>query len=244
MEYSKNLNDNHPEVPSTKRERQREILNKFIDTPINFLIKHEITPNFLSYLGFISAALAALFIGMGTLHLPVWFAWPAPFFLFLSGMFDVFDGEVARRTGREGAKGAFLDSNLDRVSDAMLILGLIIGGYFNFIIGYTILFLILMISYIRSRAEVEGVDMKGVGRMERAERLIFLFFAIIIETWVVYITTLLFSEPLLIFIPIFSRIEVSPFFIGFIIVYSALLILTIWQRVSHTFKYLSNRTFD
>ncbi|GAH39298.1 unnamed protein product, partial [marine sediment metagenome] len=60
-----------------------------------------------------------------------------PFFMFWAGAFDVFDGEVARMTQKISNSGAFLDSNLDRLSDAIIVLGLILGGYFNYLAGYT-----------------------------------------------------------------------------------------------------------
>ena len=72
-----------------------------------------------------------------------------------------------------------------------MIFGLIYGGFINSLCGYFILFLVLMISYIRARAENEGIDMKGVGFMERAERLIILMVALSIETWVYHFSGLL-----------------------------------------------------
>jgi archaetidylinositol phosphate synthase len=147
--------------------------------------------------------------------------------MFWAGAFDVFDGEVARRTNNISKSGAFLDSNLDRLSDAILVLGLILGGYFNYIIGFTILFLIIMISYIRARAENEGIEMKGVGFMERAERLIILWLGFITEFWVYFLSNLVYGTPFTLFFPIFTI-----FFIG-------LLILTIIQRLIFSFKSLS-----
>jgi archaetidylinositol phosphate synthase len=147
--------------------------------------------------------------------------------MFWSGAFDVFDGEVARRTGVISKSGAFLDSNLDRLSDALLVLGLILGGYVNFVVGFVILFLIIMISYIRSRAENEGIDMKGVGFMERAERLIILWFAFITEYWIYFLSKLYYGTPFPFFFPVFTLL-----FVG-------LLLLTIIQRLLFSFKELS-----
>jgi len=172
----------------------------------------------------------AVLLAWGGLHFPFPIAWIVPFVFFWAGAFDIFDGEVARRTENNSKSGAFLDSNLDRLSDAVIVFGLIIGGYFgyfNYIIGFAILFLIIMISYIRARAENEGIDMKGVGLMERAERLIVLFFAFILEFWIFYLSNLFFGTPFTLFFPIFTVI-----FIG-------LLILTIIQRLIFSFKSLS-----
>ena len=222
--------------PTKKREKEREVLNRFLDKPVNFLIKHKITPDMLSYLGLFCMILAAVFIGLNTIHMIIIFAWPAPFLIFLAGTFDVFDGEVARRTGKEGPVGAYLDSNLDRISDAILILGLIFGGLVNFFWGFALLFFSIMISYTRSRAENEGVEMKGVGFMERAERILILFGALIIETWIYFLTTLITGEPWTVFNPWITSISVTWFFFLFIIGYTIALVITIAQRVFHTYQ--------
>jgi len=211
-----------------KRERQNNILERIVDRPVGYLIEHNVTPNFLSFMGFLCSLVAAFFLAIGTTHYPVWLAWPAPFFLIISGILDIFDGEVARRTGTESKAGAFLDSNLDRLSDAAIILGLIYGGLVDYILGFLMLFLFLMISYIRSRAENEGVNMKGVGLMERAERILILFIALIAESWVCFLTRFSTGTHFTLFFPIVM------------IFYTGLLIFTIGQRLTFTFKNLSS----
>lgn len=215
------------EQANIKRNNQRKILNKFVDLPVKLFIKSGISPNILSFCGFFCTLTVAVLLAWGGLHFPFQIAWIIPFVLFWAGAFDVFDGEVARRTENISKSGAFLDSNIDRLSDAILVLGLILGGYFNYIIGFTILFLIIMISYIRARAENEGIDMKGVGFMERAERLIVLWFAFIAEFWVFYLSNLFYGTPFTLFFPIFTL-----FFIG-------MLILTVIQRLIFSFKSLN-----
>ena len=138
----------------------------------------------------------------------------------------------------ETQAGAFLDSNLDRLSDAVFVLGLIYGGLVDYLLGYIILFLVIMISYIRSRAESEGVDMKGIGFMERAERILFLLFTIIIELILYFVTFLLLGEPLTIFVPFVTRIPVTPVFLIGILIYTSALIYTILQRLSYSLKNL------
>lgn len=215
------------EQANAKRNNQRRLLNKFVDYPVKILIKHGFTPNFLSYCGFFCSVVVAVLLAYGGLHFPFQIAWIVPFTMFWAGAFDVFDGEVARRTENISKSGAFLDSNLDRLSDALLVLGLIIGGYFNYLIGFAIMFLIIMISYVRARAENEGIDMKGVGFMERAERMIVLWLAFIIEYWIYFISNLLYGAPFTLFFPIFT------------IVFTGLLILTVIQRLVYSFKALS-----
>jgi len=215
------------EQATNKRSNQRRILEIFVELPAKALVKWGFTPNILSFCGFFCSIAVAILLSLGGLHFPFPIAWIVPFFMFWAGAFDVFDGEVARMTEKISISGAFLDSNLDRLSDAVIVLGLILGGYFNYIIGYTILFLFIMISYIRSRAENEGIDMKGVGFMERAERLIILWFAFIAEFWIYFLTNLFYGTSFELFFPIFT------------IIFTGLLILTIAQRLVFSFKEIS-----
>ena len=229
------------EIKGTKkRVRQKEISIRYIDRPVTFLIKCNFTPNRISYIGFTCSVTASLMIAILGLYFSIWISWVIPFIMGIAGAMDLFDGEVARRTGNETHAGAFLDSNLDRLSDAIFILGLIYGGLVNYLLGYIILFLVIMISYIRSRAENEGVNMKGIGFMERAERLLFLIFAIIFELIFYFTTDLLFGEPLAFPVPFISRVHVTPVFLISIIVYTFTLLYTVLQRFNYTFKILNN----
>ncbi|MFX1501041.1 MAG: CDP-alcohol phosphatidyltransferase family protein [Promethearchaeota archaeon] len=227
-------------VGTKKRERQREISNRFIDRPVEYLIKHNFTPNKISIMGFICTVVGSLIIALYGLYFSLWLSWIIPCILGIAGAFDLFDGEVARRTGNETQAGAFLDSNLDRLSDAIFILCLIYGGLVDYLLGYTILFLAIMISYIRSRAETEGVNMKGIGFMERAERILFLLFTIIIELIFYFSTLILFGEPLTIFIPFITRIPVTLVFLVGILIYTFTLIYTVLQRICYAFRALRN----
>lgn len=226
---------------TNKRIKQKEISNRYINFPVEFLIKHNMTPNKISYIGFTFSIIASILIGFFGLYFSIWFSWIIPALLGLAGAFDLFDGEVARRTNKETQAGAFLDSNLDRLSDAILILALIYGGLLDFLLGYIVLFLVIMISYIRSRAENEGVNMKGIGFMERAERILFLLFVIIIELIIYFITFLIFGDPFTIYVPFITRVPVTPVFLIGIIIYTLTLVFTVIQRLSYSFKILRNQ---
>ncbi|MFX0008478.1 MAG: CDP-alcohol phosphatidyltransferase family protein [Promethearchaeota archaeon] len=227
---------------TNKRSKQKEISKRYINLPVEFLIKHNVTPNKISYLGFTFSIIASILIGFFGLYFSIWFSWIIPALLGLAGAFDLFDGEVARRTNKETQAGAFLDSNLDRLSDAILILALIYGRLLDFLLGYIVLFLVIMISYIRSRAENEGVNMKGIGFMERAERILFLLFTIIIELIIYFITFLIFGDPFTIYVPFITRVPVTPVFLISIIIYTLTLIFTVIQRLSYTFKILRKQS--
>jgi len=89
---------------------------------------------------------------------------------------DALDGAVARATGSDGPFGAFLDSTLDRLSDAALILSLAayqfrLGALTEGALFLGALVLSLMVSYTRARAEALGVGCT-VGLATRLERVL------------------------------------------------------------------------
>ena len=101
-----------------------------------------------------------------------------PFFagllLAVSGFFDVLDGSVARATGTTSQRGAFLDSTLDRVSEVVVFLGILVGGYASPFLVLTALSLSLLVSYTRAKGDALGVSLAGIGVGERSERLVVL----------------------------------------------------------------------
>jgi CDP-diacylglycerol--glycerol-3-phosphate 3-phosphatidyltransferase len=93
-------------------------------------------------------------------------------------LFDMFDGAVARVTGKTSRFGAFLDSNMDRVSDAAIFSGLILcfagQSRHDMLLLCLALFCLIsgaLVSYARARAEGVGIN-ASVGIAERGERLI------------------------------------------------------------------------
>ncbi|HEU4929747.1 MAG TPA: CDP-alcohol phosphatidyltransferase family protein [Candidatus Krumholzibacteria bacterium] len=102
--------------------------------------------------------------------------------VFVSGIADVMDGEVARAIGVADARGAFLDSTLDRFTEFFAFVGL---AYY-YASGWMAVAVVvalggsLLVSYTRARGESLGVLCK-VGLMQRAERMILLGLASILD---------------------------------------------------------------
>ena len=94
--------------------------------------------------------------------------------LLASGLVDMIDGSVARLTGTVSAKGAFLDSTVDRLSEIAVFLGLLVGQGVSPLWVFLALSFSMMVSYSRARGEALGVRMAGVGVGERAERILVL----------------------------------------------------------------------
>ena len=118
--------------------------------------------------------------------------------ILLSGFLDVVDGAVARYHERSSKFGAFLDSTMDRFADAIIYIGIIFGGYCNWFWGVLAIHSAITVSYVRARAESQGVEC-NVGIAERAVRMIILMIGALIGyftgdiyfTYVIYILVIL-----------------------------------------------------
>jgi len=161
------------------------LLNRFRDklVPITTLIGNKfgslgLSPTFWSAIAFALAILSSIFFGISDfldakgIMLPSQII--ASIMLLISGFFDVVDGSVARVLNRSTPKGAFLDSNFDKISEALIFIGIAIGGLSNPIVAMIALSSSILVSYLRARSESLGIDLKGVGVGERAERLVIL----------------------------------------------------------------------
>ena len=152
------------------------------------LRKTGITADHLTLLGVVMAAVAAISIGSGNLRLGF-------LFLLLTAVPDVLDGAVAKASGTASKRGAFFDSVMDRVSDALLLGGVAWylasteGGYWP-LLPMAVLAASMLISYERAKAESLGYDAKG-GLMERAERLVALALGLLFEVLLVPILILM-----------------------------------------------------
>ena len=149
-----------------------------------------ITADVVTIIGIIMAIAASVSIAFGSLRLGF-------LLLIMTGISDALDGPVAKASGAASLRGAFFDSVSDRLTDALLL-----GGIAWFFIGdepgYTVMlpvsvmFVSLLISYQRAKAESLGLDAKG-GLMERAERFIVLAIgllfseALIIILWIMLV---------------------------------------------------------
>jgi archaetidylinositol phosphate synthase len=100
--------------------------------------------------------------------------------LLISGFCDALDGVLARLYEQETSFGGFLDSLFDRYGDAVIYIGMIIGGLCDVLWGLTALTGSLLVSYSRARAEAAGIKIESIGVAERAERMIILAAASII----------------------------------------------------------------
>lgn len=144
-------------------ERFRPLVKKILEP---FAKRININPNILTLISPFIALISGIFFARGDLLM-------GGIFILISGVFDVFDGTIARYHNKTSDFGAFLDSAMDRVSDAVIIIGLIIGGFTTWLIGVLAIHSAIMVSYVRARAEAKRIEC-NVGIGERATRLIIL----------------------------------------------------------------------
>jgi len=137
------------------------------------LTRRRVHPNTLSTIGFLITCSSGFFFHSHHVR-------TAGILILLGGIFDLFDGTVARRTGLASPFGAFYDSTLDRLSEIAVYLGLLsLYNDYRLELGdvgtiYAIMLAMagsLMISYTRARAEALDINCT-VGLMQRAERVI------------------------------------------------------------------------
>jgi len=161
------------------------LLNRFREkiTPITTRIGNNfgslgLSPTFWSMIGFAFAILSSIFFGLTNFlnQQGLEFPWQviASIMLLISGFFDIVDGSVARVMKKTTTRGAFLDSNFDKVSEALIFIAIAIGGLSNPILAMIALSTSILVSYLRARAESLGIELKGIGVGERAERLLIL----------------------------------------------------------------------
>ena len=140
---------------------------------IELMVRRRVHPNAISTVGFLVTMSSAFAFGFNHIR-------TAGVLILLGGIFDIFDGRVARATGLASKFGAFYDSTLDRISEIAVYVGLLsLYNTYHPQLGdvgtvYAIAVAMagsLMISYTRARAEALGIDCK-VGLMQRGERVV------------------------------------------------------------------------
>jgi len=159
-------------------------LGHFLDKPLRpFIRRINISPNLLTITGFVITLLAAAAIPLNIRIGGV--------IIIIGGIFDALDGVVARINNRVSSFGAFLDSLLDRFSDAALFIAIAVFFYRYGNMTYALLSLVALagahgVSYARARAEGLGYECK-TGIMERAERIALLTLGCLIPRIMTYL---------------------------------------------------------
>ncbi len=142
------------------------------------LARFGISPNALTILGFVGSALTAVAFAYTELGY-------ALLFLLITSVLDAVDGAVARVANKTSNFGGFLDSVLDRYSDAFILLGLMLYLQKYYMLIFIVLAGSILVSYTRAKAELV-IPKCNVGIAERAERLIILITATFLEAFKIF----------------------------------------------------------
>lgn len=156
---------------------------KIINAMVQGLASAGVHPNILTAIGVIINVGCGVLFGVGE------FFW-AGIVLIVANLFDMLDGNVARLTGNVTKFGGFLDSSLDRLSDMVSLLGIMIfyagntpqHSILNVFLAGTGLIGSVMVSYTTARAESLGVK-ANVGFLQRPERIVLLIIGALSTHW-------------------------------------------------------------
>jgi CDP-diacylglycerol---glycerol-3-phosphate 3-phosphatidyltransferase len=148
----------------------------------NALRRTGLTPDHLTVIGLCVAVGAAFAIGSGRLRLGL-------ILVILAALPDLLDGALAKASNTSSQRGAYFDSVIDRVTDAVLLGG--VAWYLasgdeplQAMLPFAVMALSSIISYQRAKAESLGLQAKG-GLMERAERIIALCLGLLFDALLV-----------------------------------------------------------
>ena len=155
------------------------LVYKVIDPLIDSLVRNKVHPNAITTIGLVINFLVAIVFVIGAefgeRNDHSYVGWAGAIILF-AGLFDMIDGQLARKGNLASKFGALYDSVLDRYSEMIMFLGicyyLVSHDYFlSSLFAFIAMIGSVMVSYTRARAEGLGVD-ASVGLMQRPERIV------------------------------------------------------------------------
>jgi CDP-diacylglycerol--glycerol-3-phosphate 3-phosphatidyltransferase len=148
------------------------LAQRIIDAIVRWLAHGHINPNILTVIGVSLNVGCGVLFGMGRFF-------SAGITLIVANLFDMLDGQVARLSGRVTRFGGFLDSSLDRLSDMVVFVGLMVfyaratplHSTLNVFLAGAGLMGSVMVSYASARAE-SLIPKCDVGFLRRPERVV------------------------------------------------------------------------
>ncbi|MSQ42383.1 MAG: CDP-alcohol phosphatidyltransferase family protein [Dehalococcoidia bacterium] len=139
-----------------------------IEPVVSLLAALRVTPAQLTVVGLLGNVGAAVLVGRGSLL-------AGGLLVLAASALDLLDGALARATGRATPFGALLDSMFDRLSEAVVLFGVLVyvsgrGEREQVLLVFVAAIGSLLVSYVRARAEGEGVALTA-GLFTRPERV-------------------------------------------------------------------------
>jgi CDP-diacylglycerol--glycerol-3-phosphate 3-phosphatidyltransferase len=163
----------------TNLEGARRALGKYFSEPIvTVLEKTHITPNAVTCIGLMITIAAAVLVALK--H-----PFAAGFVVLFAGLFDMLDGALARRTNRVTKFGGVLDSTLDRVSEAVVLIGVAVfyanqHNTWGVALAGIGMMSSQLVSYVRAKAEAMNINCE-IGLFTRPERVVILSLGLLLS---------------------------------------------------------------
>lgn len=142
-----------------------------------------LTPNALTLIGFAITTIGASLVG-----LELWIV--GGLVVFFGGVFDMFDGTLARATGQASPLGAFMDSVFDKLGEIIVFLGVMAGmlaagaSDVPILVAAAAMGAAIMVSYTRAKSDAlgysSGMGLAAVGIMPREVRLVIISAGIVL----------------------------------------------------------------
>ena len=163
------------------RSSVRQALSSYVEAPgTRLLIRLGISPNRITLVGLAGGGGAAVLVSQSLLM------WGGIAMILASGL-DMFDGAVARSTGRVSKFGGLLDSVADRISEAVVLTGIL--AHFlresddtGALLAVAAMATSFTVSYVRARASGLNVDCE-IGVLTRVERVVLLSACLVVGEW-------------------------------------------------------------
>ncbi len=155
-------------------DRFRPHMGDLLKPVLRLCIRAGITPDIFSLLAFVAAAGAC--IAFFYRHLPA-----AILLVLINAVSDAIDGSLARETRKASLRGDLLDHVLDRYADIFIITGIFAGGSAPWPLGIFALTGVLMSSYMGTQAQALGVGRYYGGVLGRADRLVLIILAGLVD---------------------------------------------------------------
>lgn len=157
----------------------RDKIEGRLDPFLDVLDRIGFTPNHISFLGLVTAALVGI---------PIYFNSESSLFLLLSvflllgsGILDFLDGELARYKNMRSKKGDFTDHLIDRYADILIIIGISVSFELP-LLGLLSVTGVLMTSYVGTQAQAVGINRIYGGLLGRADRIIIIGVALTLQS--------------------------------------------------------------
>jgi CDP-diacylglycerol--glycerol-3-phosphate 3-phosphatidyltransferase len=141
-----------------------------------------LTPDALTIIGFVITVVGAILVSQ-----QLWLI--GGLVVFFGGVFDMFDGTLARATGQAGPLGGFMDSVFDRAGEVVVYVGIVAGLQATGVADGTLLAAAtmgaaVMVSYARAKSDAHGftagMGLAAVGVMPREIRLVILSLGLVL----------------------------------------------------------------